>query len=101
MTSFDSIGFVLDDGLPVDESALLCNGVVGPDLPSTEPFFPPNTVMKFSIGLLTMPRDTIRTRSKSIADGDKRPTIRDDRPCRFLSQPTSEHLKKMLDSKGL
>ena len=34
-------------------------------------------------------------------DSDKRPTMRDRKPFRFLSQPLSEHLKKMDETQSI
>ena len=37
----------------------------------------------------------------SMLDGDKRPTTRDGKAFRFVAQPSSEHLKKMIDNRSI
>ena len=75
MTSFESTGFVLEDGMRVNRYGFLLTRVVGIDLPSTKALFPPKMFLKFSLDLPRMLRHSIPTCSKSTLDGDKCPTI--------------------------
>ena len=74
---------------------------IGLGLLITVALFPPKTIFKFAPSLLRIQRNGFLSGNKSTADGDKCPTIRDGRPCHYVSQPSRKHLKKMLKSKGV
>ena len=113
VTSLELKGFVLDDAV---ESAVPPIGPISDvspshDLPTVEgtPGKLPRDAFGFApdISLQFAPSHS-RVRGvpdlipmNSALDGDKRPTMRDGKPFRFVSQPSKEHLKKMKENRSI
>ena len=60
--------------------------------------FPSDISLKFVPGYSRVPRIPDLIPQKSGSDGDKRPSMWDGKPFRFVSKPSNGHLKKMEDS---
>ena len=75
MTSFEFVGFFLDNGMQVDGTSLVLATIVETNLPATTALFPSKMVYKFSLGLLGMLRNILPTCNKSTSYGNKCPTI--------------------------
>ena len=104
VTAFEAAGFVLDDG-----EALHLVPISGenPGRSDPRPSCDRTTVMPTASKVVVpdspFPSDAPfnAVRSRSMPNGDKRPSTRDGKPFRFVAQPSSEHLKKMEDNRSI
>ena len=106
-------GFILEDGPALNDPASLpmAKIIVGKDLgtgfcvsleePTNAPFYLPDFFCKFDIGHSSSPLMSFSNQSHSSSDGNKRPTLRDGKPIRFVPQPSAEHLKKIEDHRSI
>ena len=102
MASFESVGFVLDDGMRDNGQDFVSTGIDLPiDVSNIEVPFPLELVCKFSLDLYRMPTNNFLDCNKLILDGKKCPTMRDNRTFCFVSQPSTKHLKRIMDSRSL
>ena len=113
MSSFESAGFVLEDGIAKVDG----ESQSGTELPSTKVIsgmgtspvdvpkssflsIPPST-LKFSPGPSSDREGLFAFKVLEGSDGDKRPSIRNGKAFRFVPHPSSDHLKKMEEHRKL
>ena len=112
ISALESGGFVLDDRILLDSStsatvfdvpdskdAVGSTSARSEDLGNVE-FVPPDP-LKFNLGHPRSSMMSLRNQLEASLDGDKRPTIRDGRPIRFVSRSSPDHLKKMESSRSI
>ena len=113
VTSLELGGFVLEDGVelvvplvdpisnvsPSHDPATV-EGTPG-KLPRDAFGFAPNISLQFVPGHSQVRGILDLISMNSALDGDKRPTMRDGKPFRFVSQPSREHLKKIEENRSI
>ena len=105
--SLESSGFVLDDGpalqVPLGSPAndvyngkdSACAKDTSSDVPTTAYVFLSEIPLQFAPGVSTRSRSSGLFQRLSGLNGDNRPSRQDGKPFQFVSQPSTEHLKKM------
>ena len=112
ISALESGGFVLDDRIPLDNSTPATvfdipnsKDAVGSTSARLEDLgnvaFVPSDPLKFNLGHPRSSMMSLRNQLEASLDGDKRPTIRDGRPIRFVSRSSPDHLKKMESSRSI
>ena len=102
--AFEASGFILYDGDDIRTSAKSseCMGDIdgspkpGPSIPLPRE---PQVMASGSSILSKAPSSGFHFLSR--LDGDKRPTTRDGKTFQFVAQPSSEHLKKIIDNRSI
>ena len=107
MSSFESTGFVLEDGITkVEGESQSGNELPGmevisgigtnpQDVPKSSFLSIPPSALKFSPGLFGDREGLFAFKVQEGGDGDKRPSIRDGKVFQFVPHPSTDHLKKM------
>ena len=104
VAAFESARFILCDGDDIHTFAKSseCIGDIDGS-PKPRPSIPlpsePQVMASRSSMLCGAPSFGFHFLSK--VDGDKRPTMQDGKAFRFVAQPSSEHLKKMIDNRSI
>ena len=111
--SLESGGFVLDDG-PALQIRLgppandvhngkdsTCANDTSSDVPTTAYVFPLEIPLQFAPGVSTRSRSSGLFQRQSGLDGDKPPSRQYEKPFRFVSQPSTKHLKKIEDTRSI
>ena len=113
VTSLELGGFVLDDALelvvppigPISDVSRSHDPTTIEDTPGKLPRdsfgFSPDISLQFAPGHSRVRGIPDLIPMNSALDGDKRPTMRDGKPFRFVSQPSREHLKKMEENRSI
>ena len=71
------------------------------ELPKETYVFPSDVSLQFVRGYSRVPGIPDLIPQKSGSDGDKRPSMQDGRPFRFIPKLSNEHLKKMEDNQSI
>ena len=110
--SLESGGFVLDDkptlqvplGSPANDvhngKDSTCAKDTSNDVPTTAYVFPSEIPLQFAPGVSTKSQSSGLFQRLSGLDGDKRPSRWNGKPFQFVSQPSTEHLKKMEETRS-
>ena len=104
VTAFEAVGFVFDDGEAMRASLISGENVGRFDTsPSCRPTIATPSASKVIVPESPFASDALFNvvRSRSLLDGDKRPSTGNGKPFRFVARPSSEHLKKMEDNRGI
>ena len=112
ISALESGGFVLDDRIPLNSStpatvfdvpdskdAVDSTSASSEDLGNVA--FVSLDPLKFNLGHPRSSMMSLRNQLEASLDGDKRPTIWDGRPIRFVSRSSPDHLKKMESSRSI
>ena len=107
MSSFESVGFVLEDGIAkVDGESQSGTELLGTkvisgigtnpmDVPKSSFLSIPPSVLKFSPGSSSDREGLFAFKVLEGGDGDKHPSIRNGKVFRYVPHPSTNHLKKM------
>ena len=111
ITALQMGGFVLDDGISLESSSpttvvevavskdpVAATSTGLEDLGNAA-FAPPKIPLQFNLGRSDNSMKLFHNQLEPTLGGDKRPTLRDGRPIRFVSRPLPDHLVKMEDSR--
>ena len=113
VTSLELRGFVLEDGVelvvppvgPISDVSLSHDPATIEGTPgklSRDAFgFAPDISLQFVPGHNRVDGVPDLIPMNLALDGDKRPTMRDGKPFKFISQPSKEHLKKMEENRSI
>ena len=113
MISLESSGFVMDEGFALEVPTFTlahdvpnvkyssCINVTSSDIPKSAYVFPSKIPLQFVPGVSTRSRSSSLFQKQSRLDGDKRPTRKDGKPFWFVPQPSTEHLKKMEETRNI
>ena len=111
--SFESTGFVLEDGIAkVERESRSGNELPGtevvsgigtnpPDVPKSSFLSIPPSALKFSLGLSGNHEGLFAFKVQEGGDGNKHPSIRNSKVFRFVPHPSTDHLKKMEEHRKL
>ena len=101
-------GFVLDDGptfTPANDVPNVkdssCVNVTSSDVPKSAYIFPSEILLQFVPDVSTRSQSSGLFQWQSRLEGNKHPTRQDGKPFRFVPQPSTEHLKKMEETRSI